>query len=137
MIKPILGLVVALTALTGCATSASEPSQTAATTSRPSTVTVTDGDRAFLTALAAKGGGLARLAVNSPYGAICTGRNLAEEFDRLVRAGSLPAQVFPSMVENFFLGDGSDQTSFTRDEVADMIRLAVSVYQPQYATDIR
>ncbi|MCM6774059.1 hypothetical protein NDR87_11305 [Nocardia sp. CDC159] len=138
MIKPTLGLLVVVAGLTGCSYGPDNPSTAQAIAAVPSTTTtpVSDGDRAFLSSLGVKGGGLARLAITSPYGAISTGHNLAEEFERLVNTGMAPAQAFPALVDNFVHGDGFDQDSMTAAEVADLVRLAVGIYKPQYSIDV-
>ncbi|MGY2063827.1 hypothetical protein ACW9HQ_53765 [Nocardia gipuzkoensis] len=135
MIKPTLGLFVALLALTACATGPDNAAQ--AYDSAPGTTApaISDSDRAFLTALGAKPG-LAEFVVASPYGALSTGQNLAAEFDQLVATGMSPAQAFPRMIDDFTHGDGVHSDNMTPDQAADLIRISISVYKPQYAAAV-
>ncbi len=135
MIKPILGLFAASVALTACATGPDNPAQ--AYDSAPGTTApaISDSDRAFLTALGAEPG-LAEFMLSSPYGAISTGQNLATEFDQLVATGMSPAQAFPRIIDDFSHGDGVHSDTITPDETADLLRISISVYKPQYAAAV-
>ncbi|WP_147289005.1 hypothetical protein [Nocardia mexicana] len=129
----VAAVAVALMCLVaGCATAVDHPDESAMSPTLSGPV-LTEQDRRFVAAALAAGGGLERMVRTSALGAVHTGRNLAEEIERLVQAG-LPVEVARErVVDAFISGDGLEPGSFTQAEVVTLIGLAVGMYKPQLA----
>ncbi|WP_460698126.1 hypothetical protein [Nocardia thraciensis] len=114
----------------GCATAVDHPDESVVPPPLSGPV-LTEQDGRFVAAALAAGGALERMVRASMLGAVHTGRNLAEETERLVQAG-LPVEVARErVVDAFISGDGLEPGSFTHAEVVALAGLAVEMYKPE------